>query len=409
LPRQFWWLWTITLISRIGTFVAIFMALYLTRHQGYSASYAGVVISLFGIGGVVSSIGAGMLADRFGRRPVLLFAQVATAAFVAALGFMSNPVVIAVLMFLVGVAGNATLPAAQAMTADIVGPVDRGRAFALYYWATNMGFAISAMAVGQIAQLSYLAGFLGEAGTALLCAVLVFFTVSETRPRSGHRIEMKNRKESTSRPWDVLQDTRILGVVLLTLLTALIFQQVTSGLPIAMGVDGFSTAAFGLVTAVNCVLVLALQLPAAAALHGRDLRWPLIASALLAGYGFGLTAFAHSLGGYVATVGVWTLAEVVAAPAQASLVVQISPVHARASYQGLNSAAWSAAGAIAPLLSGLAIAQLGAGWLWGGCAVVGTVAGFGYWLLVRALPVTGSTDRPNESLPATDARTPSPP
>ncbi len=41
-----------------GAFVATFMALYLTLERGYSASYAGLVAALHGLGGgVVSSLG----------------------------------------------------------------------------------------------------------------------------------------------------------------------------------------------------------------------------------------------------------------------------------------------------------------------------------------------------------------
>ena len=49
LPREFWWLWTSTLVNRLGAFVATFMALYLTLDRGYSASYAGLVASLHGL------------------------------------------------------------------------------------------------------------------------------------------------------------------------------------------------------------------------------------------------------------------------------------------------------------------------------------------------------------------------
>src|SRR3954469_20377402 len=85
LPRQFWWLWTSTLINRLGAFVATFLALYLTVERGYSASYAGLVGALYGLGGVISSIGAGVLTDRLGRRPTMLIAQLSTAASVALL------------------------------------------------------------------------------------------------------------------------------------------------------------------------------------------------------------------------------------------------------------------------------------------------------------------------------------
>src|SRR3954469_2577382 len=89
-PREFWWLWTSTLINRLGAFVATFMALYLTLDRGYSASYAGLVASLHGLGGVISSLGAGVLTDRLGRRPPLLVAQSSTAVSVALLGFMHH-------------------------------------------------------------------------------------------------------------------------------------------------------------------------------------------------------------------------------------------------------------------------------------------------------------------------------
>lgn len=129
LPRAFWWLWTSTLVNRLGAFVATFMALYLTLDRGYSASYAGLVVALHGLGGVISSLGAGVMTDRLGRRPTLLVAQTATALSVALLGFVHDPVAIAAVAFLVGMAASASRPAVQAMMADIVRPEDRIRAF----------------------------------------------------------------------------------------------------------------------------------------------------------------------------------------------------------------------------------------------------------------------------------------
>ena len=113
LPRQFWWLWTSTLVNRLGGFVATFLALYLTVERGYSASYAGLVGALYGLGGVVSSVGAGVLTDRLGRRPTMLIAQLSTAASVALLGFMEDPVAIAAVACLVGMAATPHGPRAR--------------------------------------------------------------------------------------------------------------------------------------------------------------------------------------------------------------------------------------------------------------------------------------------------------
>ncbi|WP_210592579.1 MFS transporter [Streptomyces sp. GESEQ-35] len=382
LPREFWWLWTSTLVNRLGGFVATFMALYLTLDRGYSASYAGLVAALHGLGGVISSVGAGVLTDRLGRRPTLLVAQVSTAGSVALLGFVHHPLAIAAVAFLVGMASNASRPAVQAMMADIVRPEDRVRAFSLNYWAINLGFAVSSMAAGFIAEFSYLAGFLIEAGMTMICAIVVFLKLPESRPE---RTPAEQAADETGLG-TVLRDGRFMGVVGLSFLVALIFQQGMVGLPVAMGEAGFTPADYGMAIAVNGVLIVALQIPVTRFIEHRDPRRLLVISSLLAGYGFGLTAFAGSVGVFALTVCVWTLAEIVNAPTQTGLVVRLSPLHGRGRYQGMYTMSWAVASLVAPLMSGLVIDRWGAEWLWGLCAVVGTGAAVGYGVLMRRLP-----------------------
>ncbi|MFI6008053.1 MDR family MFS transporter [Streptomyces sp. NPDC051243] len=397
LPREFWWLWTSTLVNRLGAFVATFMALYLTLDRGYSASYAGLVAALHGLGGVISSIGAGVMTDRIGRRPTLLVAQSATAGSVAALGFVQHPVAIAAVAFLVGAASNASRPAVQAMMADIVRPEDRVRAFSLNYWAINLGFAVSAMAAGFIAEVSYLAGFLIEAGMTAVCAVVVFVKLPESRPR---RTEAEKAGDEV-RLGTVLRDGRFMSVVGLSFLVAFLFQQGSVGLPVAMGEAGFSAADYGLAIAVNGVLIVALQIPVTRFIERRDPARILVVSSLLAGYGFGLTAFAGSVGVFALTVCVWTLGEMLNAPTQTGLVVRLSPTHGRGRYQGMYTLSWSVAALVAPLVSGLVIDRFGAEWLWGLCAVVGTVAAIGYAALMRRLPAEApaATETPAAAKP----------
>jgi MFS family permease len=385
LPREFWWLWTSTLVNRLGAFVATFMALYLTLDRGYSASYAGLVAALHGLGGVISSLGAGVMTDRLGRRPTLLVAQASTAVSVALLGFMRDPVAIAAVAFVVGMASNASRPAVQAMMADIVRPEDRIRAFSLNYWAINLGFAVSSMAAGFIAEVSYLAGFLIEAGMTMVCAVLVFVKLPESRPAEVPAQD-KDADGGAVSLGTVLRDGRFMGVVGLSFLVALVFQQGYVGLPVAMGEAGFTPADFGMAIAVNGVLIVALQIPVTRFIEHRDPRRLLVVSSLLAGYGFGLTAFAGSVGVFALTVCVWTLAEIVNAPTQTGLVVRLSPARGRGRYQGMYTMSWSVAALVAPLMSGFVIDRFGAAWLWGLCAVIGTAAGAGYAALMRRLP-----------------------
>ncbi|MEU9027698.1 MFS transporter [Streptomyces sp. NPDC048383] len=405
LPRAFWWLWASTLVNRLGAFVATFMTLYLTLDRGYSATFAGLVVALHGLGGVISSLVAGVMTDRLGRRPTLLVAQASTAFSVALLGFMERPAAIAAVALLVGMTSNASRPAVSAMMADIVRPEDRARAFALNYWAINLGFGISAAVAGLIAQYSYLAGFLGEAALTLACAVLVYAKLPESRPERARRPGSDADGEGfVPEPevglGTVLRDGRFMGVVGLSFVISLIFMQGSVGLPAAMGAAGFSPAEYGLVIAVNGLLIVILQIPVTRFIEHRDPRKLLVVSALLAGYGFAMTAFAGPLWAYALTVCVWTLAEIVNSPTQMGLVVRLSPVHGRGRYQGMYTMSWAVASLVAPLMAGIVLDRLGAHWLWGSTGVLGTVAAAGYWLLMRNLP----DDADAESGGGTDGR-----
>ncbi|QES48936.1 MFS transporter [Streptomyces venezuelae] len=384
LPRAFWWLWASTLVNRLGAFVATFMTLYLTQDRGYSASFAGLVVALHGLGGVISSLVAGVMTDRLGRRPTMLAAQASTAFSVALLGFMEHPAAIAAVALLVGMTSNASRPAVQAMMADIVRPEDRVRAFALNYWAINLGFGVSAVAAGFVAEYNYLAGFLGEAALTLVCAILVFIKLPESRPERD--LSAGAVAEPEVRLGTVLRDGRYMGVVGLSFLVSLIFTQGSVGLPVAMGEAGFTPGDYGLVVMVNGLLIVVLQIPVTRFIEHRDPQKLLVASALLAGYGFAMTAFAGSIAVYALTVCIWTLAEIVNSPTQMGLVVRLSPVHGRGRYQGVYTMSWSVASLVAPLMAGFVIDRHGADWLWAATGVLGTVAAVGYWVLMRGLP-----------------------
>ena len=55
LPRQFWFLWARTLINRLGSFVVLFLSIYLTAERGFSQSQAGLIPGFYGAGGATGT------------------------------------------------------------------------------------------------------------------------------------------------------------------------------------------------------------------------------------------------------------------------------------------------------------------------------------------------------------------
>ncbi|MFE5403122.1 MFS transporter [Streptomyces sp. NPDC056580] len=380
LPRAFWWLWTATLVNRLGGFVVVFLTLYVTVDRGHSASFAGLVTTLYGVGGAVGAIVGGLLADRLGRRATLMGAQLLSAAGTGALAFTQGREALGVTACLVGLAGNASRPVIQAVVADMVTAQARVRAFSLIYWAVNIGVAVSAALAGLLAQRGYTPLFLGEAAMTVLCAVTVYLTVPETRPDPARFEDDTGPDAGAGGP---SRRHRFLAFVAVTFLVGLLMQEVSTALPLTMTTAGLSARDYGLVISLNGLLVVALQLPAGRVLARHGPAGPLAVGTLLLGGGLGLTAVAASLETYALTVVVWTVGEILLAPTATAAVAGLVPGHAHGRYQGVYSFAWSAAACVAPASSGYALDTVGPATLWGVSAALGVLAAVAYLIILR--------------------------
>ena len=182
LPPLFWTLWAGMLVNRLASFVITFLALYLVSDRGFTASQAGHVVAIYGLGLLLAGPLGGALADRIGRRRTMLLGLTLGGGCVAVLGFLRDPAWLTFLAFLAALTGDIYRPAAQAAVADIVAPADRARAYGLIYWAVNLGWAVSLSVAGFVAERSMLALFLADAATSLAFALIVLARVPETRP-----------------------------------------------------------------------------------------------------------------------------------------------------------------------------------------------------------------------------------
>ncbi|SCE75914.1 Predicted arabinose efflux permease, MFS family [Micromonospora viridifaciens] len=370
LPRSFWYLWTGTLINRLGSFVLVFLAIYLTQERHFSASQAGLVIGMWGVGGAVGTTIGGTLTDRWGRRPTLLTAQIGAAALMVALGLARPLWAVALGALLLGAFAEMARPAFGAMMVDVVPEKDRLRAFSLNYWAINLGFACAAVLAGVAAQAGYLLLFLVDAATTVITALIIFARVGETRSvPTGPVVKGAGAPAGALRT--ILTDRVFLGFVTLNLFAALVFLQHISMLPIAMGDAGLSPATYGSVIALNGVLIVVGQLFVPKLIKGRSRSHVLALAALVMGVGFGLTAFAEAAWFYGLTVLIWTVGEMLNSPSNATLIAELSPGALRGRYQGVFSLSWQIAGAAAPILGGLVREHVGNTALWLGCAVIG--------------------------------------
>jgi MFS family permease len=380
LPATFWYLWAGTLVNRLGSFVLIFLAIYLTAERGFSEFAVGLVLGLWGAGGAAGTVTGGVLADRWGRRPTLLTAHLGAATMMLVLGFARPLWAIAAGALLLGFFAEASRPAFSAMVIDVVPERDRLRAFTLNYWAINLGFACSAFLAGIAAEADFLLLFVVDATTTLATAIIVFVKVPETRPQQERSPSGRLAPVDRSGMRAVLTDRVFLGFVALNLFSALVFLQHSSMLPIEMKQDGLSPSTYGSVIALNGVLIVAGQLFVPRLIEGRNRSRVLALAAVISGTGFGLTAFADHAWFYAMTVLIWTLGEMLHTPSNSTLIAELSPAALRGRYQGVFSLSWELASIAAPTLGGLVRGQAGSAALWLGCAAVSGMVAIGQLL-----------------------------
>ena len=366
LPVAFRWLLAGVFVNRVGTFVAPFLVLYLTEERGQSPAFGGAALAAWGLGGLLATPMAGTAADRLGRRVTLLACMLGAAAALTLLGAARAPWLILVAAFLSGATADGFRPASNALVADIIEPGQRPRAYSLTFWATNLGFSVAALTGGALASLGWWTLFAVDAATCAAFGLLIFWRLPETRPA-------REESEPVVSFAEILRDRLLLVLAGLFLIQGVLLFQAFSTLPLAMDADGLSPTVYGVVLAVNGIVIIATQPLLGQRLSGPPRGIVIGISLLLMGLGLFATAVAESAPAYAATVVLWTVGEMGFAAVSLATVVDLAPLHARGRY---TSVVWTAAGtsfAIGPLAGTALFERAGETATWAACGALGVV------------------------------------
>jgi MFS family permease len=175
----------------------------------------------------------------------------------------------------------------------------------------------------------------------------------------------------------VLGDRVFMAFVGLTFVLALLTAQGVSTVQLAMAADGLRPSVYGLVVSLGGAMIVLGQLFVPKLVghrpHGRVLSF----SFTLLAFGFASVAFADVAWVYVGAAVIWTLGQMFAAPANASVIAELAPWHMRARYQGVFALVFPAAFFVAPAAGGWSLQTLGP-WHWVLCGVLGLAGAGGH-------------------------------
>ncbi len=261
IPKNIWLLAIATLINRAGTMVLPFIALYANQILKVSKADAGLVLAVYGIGAFISAPFSGKLSDKIGTMRQMIISLFCTGSFLFLYSFITNFVVFLCFTFVWAVLSEAFRPASMAFISDEITSDRRKTAFALQRLAINLGMSIGPVIGGILSTINfhllfYINGISGiAAGT--------FLSLSHFEKHEITKEEKDGIKEVTAhKKVNVFSDKKLLYFLLALIPVEMVFFQHIGALPLFIVSDlGFSTAVFGLLTAVNTVLIIFIEVP----------------------------------------------------------------------------------------------------------------------------------------------------
>ncbi|MBL8815440.1 MAG: MFS transporter [Planctomyces sp.] len=361
-----------TFLNKAGSFVIVFMTLYVTEHLKLDATFATRCIGAFGVGSILSALIGGQLADRFGRRSTMIFALWGGAVMLALISVVNDGLTFMLCVFVFAVIAEMYRPASAAMIGDLVPPSQRAFAFGLMYIAINLGFAVAPPVGGLLADHSFQLLFWGDAVTTAFYGFVILLFIRETHPGFAQTNSSSHSPDHTTHAdiplraavRIILKDRTFMAWCLGNLLTSLVFMQAFSTLPLYMRELGYSKGDYGRMICINGILIVLLQVPMTHFLSRFNRVSLILAGELLLGIGFGLTAFATTTWHFLGTIVIWTLGEIIQAPFKQAIVADMAPRELRARYQGVFTMSHSVAMAVGPPVGGEILSRFGAASVW---------------------------------------------
>jgi len=305
---------------------------------GVSLSLVSFAVAALGLGTLIGDVPAGMLLERYGRKPVMVVGTVVLALSTLALAIFPYFPALVALRLVAGVASAMWNISRMAYLTDVVPIADRGRALSMFGGVSRVGVFIGPAIGGVIGQTYGLeASFHIAAIAAGAAAVISLLFTSESR-----RHEVHDANSSRHTRWAVVGNVvrsnyRELG----TAGSAQIFaQMIRAGRQIivplfASRVLGLDVAQIGSIVSISSAVDMSLFIPAGILMDKLGRKFASVPSFLVMAVGMALVPFATSYAGLLVATCVMGFGNGIGSGTMMTLGADLAPRKATGEFLGV--------------------------------------------------------------------------
>lgn len=320
-----------------------FFAIWAQHDAGIPVGYIGVLMACYAGGELLATPLLGGIADRIGRRPVIIISAAGVGMGFLALYFTHRVLASVIVLLAIGVFESSLHPTLSAVIVDSVPSASLRSNFAIARVASAAGH-VAGPAMGALLALQSVSMVFAVAGASLLVgAILAAIWLEETHPHRKpagevHSLLDEDEEEGLAALLPVFGSARLAKLLLWAFAIEVAAGWMESVLPLSSTDSHMLTPSqVGLLFTYSAMLMVIFQIPVTHLLARVSARVQMVAVGALMAIAFVVFASSSALTALVVGVTILSIAQMLLGPIVAESIGQAAPQNARASYMAAAS------------------------------------------------------------------------
>jgi MFS transporter, DHA1 family, tetracycline resistance protein len=327
-----------------------FFPLWARNEAGIPIEYIGLLLGCYAGGELLATPFVGGIADRVGRRPVLLASTTGMGVGFVLLFLAPGWIATAFSLLVIGIFESVLHPTAAAVITDVVPADDRRGHFAMTRVMSSAGHIIGPALGGILALWSLHLIFFGAAVTILIGAAAVAALLPETWHRTSDQKD-DDDEESITALGAALRDRRLAGLLVSISVLEIAASWIDAITPLyATAMGAITPTGIGMLFAYAGVIGVIFQWPVTNASQRFSGFTTVLLSGAIEALAFVFLLPAPALPLLIAAITFATFASMLSGPLVQAIVSELAPRNAQATYQAAFSVVFDMKDAVGPAI-----------------------------------------------------------